>query len=96
MPLVAPLISFAAFFAAFPAPPMAVPALSADSATPSIPAAATAAPPPPDFFPANISVMDLKALARLISLLIMRLITLITGVSTLMSPWPIVAFKLSN
>ena len=95
MPLVAPLISFAAFFAAFPAPPMAALALSADPAISSMPVAA-ADTPPPDFLPVINSVNDLKALARLISLLIMRLITLITGVSTLMSPWPIVAFKLSN
>ena len=92
MPVVMLFMSLAAFLAA---PPAAAPALSADWAIASIPAVAADAPPPP-FFPVTISVNALKALARLISLLMMRLITWMIGVSTLMSPCPIVALRLSN
>ena len=85
MPVLTLFMSLAAFLAAPPAPPAAAPALSADWAIASIPAVAADAPPPP-FFPVTISVNALKALARLISLLMMRLITWMTGVRTLISP----------
>ena len=74
MPVLTLFMSLAAFLAAPPAPPAAAPALSAACATASIPAAAVDAPPEP-FLPVTISVKALKALARLISLLMIRLIT---------------------
>ena len=96
IPVDTPFMSLAAFLAAPPAPLAADPALSAAFATASIPAAAADAPPPSPFLPVISSVKARNALARLISFPIIVFITWITGDSTLISPWPIVAFKLSN
>ena len=92
---VAPRFFFAfslapASFCAFPA---ATPdALAAESMASDI----SSAPPPPPALPNSASVNARKTFARVISLLMMVLITLITGVSALINPWPIVALRDSN
>ena len=90
---VAPRFFFAfslapASFCAFPA---ATPdALAAESMASDI----SSAPPPA--LPNSASVNARKTFARVISLPMMVLITLITGVSALINPWPIVALRDSN
>ena len=92
--MVAVLISLAAFFSAFPAPEAAVPALSAATATASIPAAVADAP---ESLPPDIKAKKaLNAFARLSILPMTALITWMTGDNAAISPWPMVAFKLSN
>ena len=97
-------ISFAAFFAAFPTPLVALlKPLAAEAERSRLSLAVEAAPPSSatgaavfpdcDFFPLISSVKALKAFASVESFPSTVFITLITGVNRLISPCPSVAFR---
>ena len=85
----AALVLFVRFAAASEAPLRLSSASAADVATPDTPSF----PPSPAFLPVISSVNALKELARVASLPITVLITLSTGVKTLIRPCPMLAFK---